>query len=204
MEAWTGTVEETAQVWEQDGGAAGEVRESIGAVDETFLERMMRVFQAVPTGYMRQEAVADERTYATWKAWGDERLKALGTSGVSLVSDRAKALIQRAEQGIEPSDIYTTRPALYATKHTVKSSAITGVHFVTSSVPYGLLQRLRDPLGYVFASLLGSQNDLAMLLRRQADCQPLGEGLVWRFPTLGTKRQIVLNRICKCLAEFVD
>ena len=106
--------------------------------------------------------------------------------------------------GTEPSDIYTTRPALYATKHTVKSSAITGVHFVTSSVPYGLLQRLRDPLGYVFASLLGSQNDLAMLLRRQADCQPPGEGLVWRFPTLGTKRQIVLNRICKCLAEFVD
>jgi hypothetical protein len=101
MEALAGTVEETAQGWEQDGGAAGAVREMLGAVDETFLERMMRVVQAGPPGYMRQEAVADERTYATWKALGDERLKARGTSGVSLVSDRAKALIQRAAQGCE-------------------------------------------------------------------------------------------------------
>src|SRR3989442_1820499 len=101
MEALAGTVEETAQGWEQDGVAAGEVREIIGAVDETFLERMMRVVQDVPTGYIRQEAVADDRTYATWKALVDERLKALGTSGVYLVSDRAKALIQLAEQGLE-------------------------------------------------------------------------------------------------------
>jgi hypothetical protein len=48
-----------------------------------------------------QEEVADDRTYATWKALVDERLKALGTSVVYLVSDRAKALIQLAEQGFE-------------------------------------------------------------------------------------------------------
>ena len=73
-----------------------------------------------------------------------------------------------------------------------------------SSGPYGLFKRLCDPLGHVFASLLGCQNDFAMLLRRQPDGKPPGEGLVWRFPTLGTKRQKVLNRICQCLAEFVD
>jgi hypothetical protein len=73
-----------------------------------------------------------------------------------------------------------------------------------SSGPYGLLKRLCNPLGHVFASLLGRQNDLAMLLRRQPDSKPPGEELVWHFPTLGTKRQIVLNRICQCLAEFVD
>jgi hypothetical protein len=78
------------------------------------------------------------------------------------------------------------------------------MHFAMSSGPYGLLKRLCDPLGYVFASLLGCQDDLAMLLRRQPDGKPPGEGLVWHLPTLGTKRQIVLNRICKCLAEFVD
>src|SRR5215470_11412254 len=35
---------ETAAAWEQDGRAHGEVREIIGAVDETFLEHMILVF----------------------------------------------------------------------------------------------------------------------------------------------------------------
>jgi hypothetical protein len=101
MVALAVTIEETGRAWEQDGVAAGEVREMIGAVDETFLEQMMLVFQDVPTGYIVQEAVADERSYATWKALVDERLKALGTTVLYFVSDRAKALIQLAEQGFE-------------------------------------------------------------------------------------------------------
>jgi hypothetical protein len=101
MEALAVTIAETVQVWEQDGVAAGEVREIIGAVDETFLEQMILVFQEVSTGYIVQEEVADDRTYATWKALVDERLKALGTSVLYLVSDRAKALIQLAEHGFE-------------------------------------------------------------------------------------------------------
>jgi hypothetical protein len=80
MEALAVTIVETARTWEQDGVAAGEVREIIGAVDETFLEKMMLVFQDVSTGYMVQEEVSDDRTYATWKALVDERLQALGTS----------------------------------------------------------------------------------------------------------------------------
>lgn len=99
MEAWGGTIEATAQAWEQDGVAGGEVREMIGAVDATFLEQMILVFQDVPPGDIVQEEGADDRTYATGKALVDERLKALGTSVLSLVSDRAKALIQLAEQG---------------------------------------------------------------------------------------------------------
>ena len=101
MEAVAVTIVETAGAWEQDGVAAGEVREIIGAVDETFLEQMMLVFQDVPTGYIVQEEVADDRTYATWKALVDERLKTLGTSVLYLVSDRAKALVQLAEKGLE-------------------------------------------------------------------------------------------------------
>ena len=92
---------EIAHAWEQDGIAHGEVPEIIGAVDETFLEQMMLVFLDVPTGYLVLEEVADDRTYATWKAVVDERLKALGTSVLYLVSDRAQALIQLAEQGLE-------------------------------------------------------------------------------------------------------
>ena len=92
---------ETAQAWEQDGVAHGEVRELIGGADETFLPRMLLVFQDVSTGYLLLEDIADDRPYPTWKAAGDERLKALGTQGLSGVSDRAKALIQLADTGFE-------------------------------------------------------------------------------------------------------
>jgi hypothetical protein len=59
------------------------------------------VFQDLPTGYLVLEDIANDRTFTTWKALVDERLKALGTEVLSLVSDRAKALIQLAEQGLE-------------------------------------------------------------------------------------------------------
>jgi hypothetical protein len=101
LQALEAALLETAGRWEKDGVAAGEVREIIGAVDETFLEQMILVFQDVPTGYIVHEAVADNRTYATWKAVVDARLTALGTAVLYLVSDRAKALIQLAEQGLE-------------------------------------------------------------------------------------------------------
>jgi hypothetical protein len=55
----------------------------------------------LPTGYLVLEDVADDRTFATWKAVVDARLKALGTEVSYLVSDRAKALIQLAEKGLE-------------------------------------------------------------------------------------------------------
>jgi len=70
-------------------------------VDETFLQQMMLVFQDVPTGYIVQEAVADDRSYAMGKAVVEARLTALGTGVVSLVSDRGKAFIQLAEKGLE-------------------------------------------------------------------------------------------------------
>ena len=101
MQALEQTILETGYAWEQDGIAAGEMRDIIGAVDETFFERMMLVFQDLSTGYLLQEEVADDRTFATWKALVDARLETLGTRVLYLVSDRAKALIQLAEQGLE-------------------------------------------------------------------------------------------------------
>jgi hypothetical protein len=53
----------------------------------------------LPRGYLLVEEVAADRTYAPWKAVLDERLTALGATVFSLVSDRAKALIQLAETG---------------------------------------------------------------------------------------------------------
>jgi len=65
MQALEVAVVETAQTWEQGAVAAGEVREVIGGVDETFLERMMLVFKDLPTGFLVLEDVADDRTFAT-------------------------------------------------------------------------------------------------------------------------------------------
>jgi hypothetical protein len=101
MQALEVAVVETAETWEQAAIATGEVREIIGGVDETFLERMMLVFQDLSTGYLVLEDVAADRTFATWKAAVDARLKALGAEVFYLGSGRAKALIQLAEQGLE-------------------------------------------------------------------------------------------------------
>jgi hypothetical protein len=91
---------ETAGAWEKDGLADGEVREIIGAVDETFLQRMMVVFIDLVSGYLLFEEVAEDRTYDTWYPLVEARLATLGTDVLSLVSDRAKALMKLAETGL--------------------------------------------------------------------------------------------------------
>jgi hypothetical protein len=100
MQALGAAVLETATAWEQEGRTQGEVGEVIGAVDETFLERMILVCMDLATGYLLLEEVADDRTYMTWKTLLEERLTALGASVLYLVSDRAQALIQLAEKGL--------------------------------------------------------------------------------------------------------
>ena len=92
---------ELGQAWEQDATADGEAPEIIGAVDETFLERLLLVFLDLPTGYLLLEEAVEDRSYATWKGLVDKRLETLGAPVRYLVSDRAKALIQLAEQGLE-------------------------------------------------------------------------------------------------------
>ena len=112
---------ETAQAWEREGTAAGETRPIIGAVDETFLERMMLVFMDLVSGYLLFEEVAQDRTYDTWYTLVKTRLEALGVGVVYLVSDRAKALITLAEQGRECVSI----PEVFHRIHArVQSSAL--------------------------------------------------------------------------------
>jgi hypothetical protein len=53
----------TAAAWEQEGVAHGEIRPIIGAVDETFLQRLMLVFMDLASGYLLMEEVAVDRTY---------------------------------------------------------------------------------------------------------------------------------------------
>ncbi len=94
MQALEQVILETAAAWEHKGIADGEVRPIIGAVDETFLERLMLVFMDLVSGYLLVEEVADDRTYDTWYALVETRLEALGAGVLYLVSDRAKALMK--------------------------------------------------------------------------------------------------------------
>ena len=101
MQALEAAVLETAEAWEKDGGTREEVREIMGAVDETCLERMRLVCMALKTGSRLLAEGAAERTSTPWKGVVEARLKTLGAGIRYLVSDRAKALIQLAEQGCE-------------------------------------------------------------------------------------------------------
>jgi hypothetical protein len=91
---------ETATAWEQEGIAHGEIRPVIGAVDETFLQRMMLVFMDLATGYLLMEEVTTDRSFDTWFDRANDRLKTFGTEVLYLVSDRAKALIKLAHTGL--------------------------------------------------------------------------------------------------------
>jgi hypothetical protein len=61
MPTWETALLATAAAWEQDGQTPGEGRESIGAVDATFLARLRLVCMDLATGYLVLEAVADDR-----------------------------------------------------------------------------------------------------------------------------------------------
>ncbi|MBI4087160.1 hypothetical protein HY416_04270 [Candidatus Kaiserbacteria bacterium] len=100
MEALEAVLLETAGTWEHEGVAAGEIRPIIGAVDETFLERMMLVFMDLASGYLVAEEVAADRSYDTWYAVVTARLATLGVGVRYMVSDRAKALIKLADTGL--------------------------------------------------------------------------------------------------------
>jgi len=91
---------ETTQGWELDGIAQGQIGPIIGAVDETFLERLMLVFMDLSSGYLLIEEPAEDRTYNTWYAQVNTRLKTLGTRVLYLVSDRAKPLIKLGKTGL--------------------------------------------------------------------------------------------------------
>src|SRR5687768_2605071 len=91
---------ETGAAWEQEGIAHGEIRPVIGAVDETFLQRMMLVFMDLATGYLVMEEVAEDRRFDTGYDRANNRLTTLGTGVLYLVSDRAKALIKLAHTGL--------------------------------------------------------------------------------------------------------
>jgi hypothetical protein len=114
MHAWEHVILETAMAWEHEGVAAGEAGPIIGAVDETFLERLMLVCMDLGSGSLLCEEVAADRSEDPWDALVAARLAALGAGGLSLVRDRAKALRKRAETGLACLSIPDLFPLIHA------------------------------------------------------------------------------------------
>jgi Family of unknown function (DUF6399) len=92
---------ETTEAWEREGIAEAQMGPMVGAVDETFLPRMMLVFMDLVSGYVLLEETADDRTFKTWYDRVSTRLEPMQTHVLYLVSDRAKALIKLAQMGLE-------------------------------------------------------------------------------------------------------
>ena len=70
---------ETTEAWEREGIAKGQIGPIVGAVDATFLERLMLVCMDLVSGYVLREEVADDRTYETWYDRVKTRLAPLKT-----------------------------------------------------------------------------------------------------------------------------
>ncbi len=151
MEVLEPVLLETAAAWEREGIAAGEIRPIIGAVDETFLERMMLVFMDLASGYLLVEEVAADRSYDTWYAVVKARLAMLGTGVRYLVSDRAKALIKLAETGLACLSI----PDLFHLLHDLtKSYALAIFHRLRQAQQ--TLTHAQERLAHCQASHLGA------------------------------------------------
>lgn len=73
--------------------------EICAAADETFFEQMVLVLLDLPSGYIFVESQASDRCYETWQA---QVQQSLGTAVEVkyLVSDRAKALVKLALEGL--------------------------------------------------------------------------------------------------------
>jgi hypothetical protein len=104
---------DTAAAWEPEGIAHGEIRPMIGAVDATFLQRLILVFMALASGYLLMEEVAVDRPYDPWHDCVNARLKTLEVGVLYLVSDRATALVTLAQTGLDCLSI----PDLFPLRH---------------------------------------------------------------------------------------
>jgi hypothetical protein len=150
---------ETAKACEHEGIAAREGRPSIGAVDETCLERMMLVCIDLVSGYLLYEAVAEDRSYDTWHALVAARLEAQGTGVLSLVSDWAKALIKLADTGLECRSV----PDLFHRIHELVKSYVLAI---------GSRLRQRDRPLAKLRNLLARARRLLQAVPRPSRCMP--------------------------------
>ena len=171
---------ETTAAWEKEGIAHGEIRPVIGAVDETFLQRMRLVFMDLATGYLLMEEVAADRSFATWYDRANERLTAFGTEVLYLVSDRAKALIKLAHTGLGCLSI----PDLFHLSHDLAKGYSLAIFGRLRQAKRGL-EQAKQRLGVLQKNAQGDRVQVAQAQARVAACATSvhhwqGVGSAWR------------------------
>jgi len=171
---------ETTAAWEKEGIAHGEIRPVIGAVDETFLQRMMLVFMDLATGYLLMEEVAADRSFATWYDRANERLTAFSTEVLYLVSDRAKALSTLANTGLGCLSI----PDLFHLSHDLAKGYSLAIFGRLRHATRGL-EQAKQRLGVLQKNAQVDRVQVAQAQARVAACATSvnhwqGVGSVWR------------------------
>ncbi|CAK0751132.1 hypothetical protein CCP3SC15_1740007 [Gammaproteobacteria bacterium] len=79
----------------------GELKDIIAGADETFYANLiLLVVMELGSGYLLLEEEAPDRSFETWHGKLDKRLEQMGFRVRHLVSDRAKALIKLAVDGL--------------------------------------------------------------------------------------------------------
>lgn len=85
---------------EQRLGQAEQRVKMIAGADETFFDHVILVMMDLVSGYLVLEEAADNRTYDTWQERVQAAMTRVGLELKYLVSDRAKALIKLALNGL--------------------------------------------------------------------------------------------------------
>ena len=86
---------------DQEGSQAGKVKDIVAAGDETFFkDRILLVAMELGSGYLLMEEDAEDRTFETWSEKLGKRLEKIGCRMRHFVSDRAKALVKLAVEGL--------------------------------------------------------------------------------------------------------
>lgn len=85
----------------QEESQANTEHEIVAAGDETFFkDRILLVAMDLGSGYLLMEEDAEDRTFETWSAKLNSRLEQIGCKIRHFISDRAKALIKLAVEGL--------------------------------------------------------------------------------------------------------
>ena len=85
----------------QEESQAGTEREIVAAGDETFFkDRILLIAMDLGSGYLLMEEDAQDRTFETWSEKLKNRLEQMGCKVRHFISDRAKALIKLAVEGL--------------------------------------------------------------------------------------------------------
>ena len=72
----------------------------VGGADETFFNEMILVFMELRSGFIFVEEASEDRCYETWKQKIQNIVDKFGVTFQYIVTDRAKALIKLAENGL--------------------------------------------------------------------------------------------------------